>query len=153
MSGLDVDTAELAQHKLSAASLRIREIARSIADFRAGSGDCPNELADVVRGRFAWIKTRIIYPWFVRHAMSPKPFRYTRECISCGKCAAICPLRNITMSEPSGKSTDSSERRRKRPVWGTDCAFCLACYHVCPRHAVMCGDKTGTKGQYMNPQS
>lgn len=153
MSGFDVDTAELAQHKLSAASLRIREIARSIADFRAGSGDCPNELADVVRGRFAWIKTRIIYPWFVRHAMSPKPFRYTRECISCGKCAAICPLRNITMSEPSGKSTDSSERRRKRPVWGTDCAFCLACYHVCPRHAVMYGDKTGTKGQYMNPQS
>ena len=153
MSGFDVDTAELAQHKLSAASLRIREIARSIADFRAGSGDCPNEPDDVVRGRFAWIKTRIIYPWFVRHAMSPKPFRYTRECISCGKCAAICPLRNINMSEPSGKSTDSSERRRKRPVWGTDCAFCLACYHVCPRHAVMYGDKTGTKGQYMNPQS
>lgn len=50
MSGFDVDTAELAQHKLSAASLRIREIARSIADFRAGSGDCPNEPDDVVRG-------------------------------------------------------------------------------------------------------
>ena len=35
-----------------------------------------------------------------------------------------------------------------RPVWGADCAMCLACYHHCPEHAVGYGNATKGKGQY-----
>lgn len=58
------------------------------------------------------------------------------------------PVRNITM-QPA--PADKTGRVRKRPSWGQDCAGCLACYHVCPRHAVMYGKATVGKGQYMNP--
>ena len=38
-----------------------------------------------------------------------------------------------------------------KPVWGTDCTSCLACYHICPQNAVQYGSVTGKKGQYFNP--
>lgn len=145
MKGFDVDPKELAAEKLAAAPERIKAIA---ADLRRHDSSAGERRDDIVRGRFAWIKTKVIYPWFIRNAMSPKPFRYTADCISCGKCAAACPLGNISML-PAGE--DRSGRVRKRPSWGGDCAGCLACYHVCPRHAVMYGKSTVGKGQYMNP--
>lgn len=144
MKGFDVDPKPLEAEKLALAPARIDAIAERLSNYVAGTA-----ADDVVRGSFAWIKTRIIYPWFVRHAMSPKPFRHTSACISCGKCAAICPLKNIAM-HPSPEP-DASGRRRKYPEWGPDCAGCLACYHICPRHAVMYGKATLKKGQYFNP--
>lgn len=144
MKGFNVDPVELAERKLAEAPARIDAVAAGIRAYKPG--DTPAD--DIVRGSFAWIKTRVIYPWFVRNAMSPKPFRYTKDCISCGKCAAACPLGNVTMQ--SG-APDSSGRSRRRPSWGPSCAGCLACYHVCPRHAVMYGKSTVGKGQYMNP--
>lgn len=151
MKGFNVDPEPTVQAKLAAAPERIREIAGKIASYAVSQENVCIITDDLVRGRFAWIKTRIIYPWFVRHAMSPRPFRHTDACISCGKCAAICPLHNITMQPVASDASDSSVRRRKYPQWHSDCAACLACYHVCPRHAVMYGDKTADKGQYMNP--
>lgn len=145
MKGFDVDSKEVEKAKLSAATARIDEISRA---FNDSEGEA---LTDVVRGRFAWIKTRIIYPWFVRHAMSPKPFRFTKGCISCGKCAAACPMRNISM-EIEKNVDDGRQHPRKRPRWSDNCAMCLACYHVCPRHAVMYGKSTLNKGQYVNPK-
>jgi len=140
MKGFDVDPEKIRDAKLAAAPRRVRQIAGVIA--AAGAAERRN---DVVRGHFAWIKTHIIYPWFVRHAMSPEPFRFTDACISCGKCAAACPLDNITMTH------ESDDSPRRRPHWGDRCAGCLACYHVCPRHAVMYGNATIHKGQYRNP--
>lgn len=35
-----------------------------------------------------------------------------------------------------------------RPVWGDNCTQCLACYHICPVHAVEYGKVTAKKGQY-----
>ncbi|MCM1355011.1 MAG: EFR1 family ferrodoxin [Staphylococcus sp.] len=149
MTGFDVDSKTLEAEKLAAAPARISQIASELRDFLPGTPVSD----DLIRGSFAWIKTRIIYPWFVRHAMSPKHFRYTSACISCGKCAAVCPLRNVKMLPDKAADIENSGRQpRKHPKWGADCAFCLACYHVCPRHAVMYGKKTLTKGQYMNPE-
>lgn len=143
MTGFDVDSKQLAESKLAAAGDRIDEIIRRLST--AG-----REVADyVTKGSFAWFKTRIIYPWFVRYAMSPKPFRSSSACISCGKCAAICPTGNIVMSLPADPA--AAPRPRKRPSWGDNCAGCLACYHVCPRHAVEYGKSTLRKGQYLNP--
>ena len=91
-------------------------------------------------GSLPFIKTRIINPLFVRYQMSPKPFHATSECIGCKRCEKSCPVGNITMKE-------------RRPVWGKNCTACLACYHVCPEHAVQYGKKTKGKGHYFNPDS
>ncbi|MCM1137263.1 MAG: EFR1 family ferrodoxin [Duncaniella sp.] len=136
MKGFDIDSPDIVNDKLQKAPQRIAEIAKSIIKGETTT--------DTVKGRFAWIKSRVIYPWFVHNAMSPKAFHHTSDCISCSKCASICPLNNITMV--------STGNQLKTPLWGINCAMCLGCYHICPRHAVEYGDKTKNKGQYINPE-
>lgn len=128
MKGFDVDAPELAEAKIQAAAGRASRIADSI------TRNCRAVTTDVVRGSFAWIKTKVIYPYFVRFEMSPKPFHATDACVGCGVCAAACPMSNITMEA-------------NRPVWGDDCALCLGCYHACPHHAVAYGKVTRDKGR------
>lgn len=128
MRGFDVDSTETAQCKVSAMPAHVAEIAAEL--------DRPG--ADMtIRGRFAWLKTRVVYPWFVRHDMSPRPFHATGSCTGCGTCVRRCPMANITIN-PSDK----------RPRWGAECAFCLGCYHACQAHAVAYGNKTRRKGQW-----
>ncbi len=127
LPGFDVDTPTVTARKLEAMPERVDLIARAIRH--------DSKVEDVVTGRFAWVKTRIIYPLFVRFMMSAKPFRNTAACVGCGKCSQKCPMNNISM-------------RDDRPQWGNNCAGCLACYHSCPQHAVIYGHRTRNKGQY-----
>lgn len=129
--GFDVDSGTVAEHKLQLAPSRIGHVASMIESGFDGD--------DVVRGRFAWIKSRIVYPWFIRHAMSPVPFFSTDACVGCGRCVRQCPMHNVELTAD------------RCPVWGKDCAFCLRCYHTCPHHAVGYGRFTKGKGQYLCP--
>ena len=131
MKGFDVDSKEVESQKISSAKVRIAEIAHKIQDGN-------EQIDDVVRGSFPWIKTTIIYPFFVRFYMNPIGFQYGEKCVSCGKCAKNCPLQNISMT--NGK-----------PEWGSNCAFCLRCYHVCPLHAIDYKNTAACKGQYLFP--
>ncbi len=55
----------------------------------------------------------LFYPLYV-HA---KKFCVTDACISCGKCAAVCPLNNIKLED-------------RKPVWGKNCTHCLSLIHI-----------------------
>ena len=127
MKGFDVDSKELEQQKLANAPSRINEIALKIKSSYASD--------DVVRGSWAWVKTAIIYPYFKKFCMSPRPFHATDKCIGCGKCAKACPLNNIVMNG-------------NHPQWRNNCALCLRCYHICPSQAIAYGKATKGKGQY-----
>ena len=142
MKGFDVDPKDLENKKLAAAPTRVAEVAAKIME----SEESGRQITDVVAGGFAWLKTAVIYPWFVRFAMSPSRFKATDACIGCGKCERTCPLGNITMDN------DSHPGDNRRPCWGKDCAGCLACYHICPTHAVAYGSATRNKGQYFLKQ-
>lgn len=131
MKGFDVDTPEIAQAKLDAAPETVEQVAHQI-DGKQHTGKVWQHY---VRGPWAGIKTSIIYPWFVRYAMSPRPFHSTDTCVGCGLCARSCPTLNITMAD-------------RRPHWGDKCALCLRCYHICPHHAVAYGKATRDKGRY-----
>lgn len=128
MKGFDVDPVQTAETKLTLAEDRIKHIAERILQ----NGD----ETDVVRGKFARVKSSIIRPWFKRFAIGgKKPFRATDACTGCSNCAKTCPTCNITIVG-------------NRPQWGNNCALCLGCYHHCPRKAIEYGNKTVHKGQY-----
>lgn len=128
LPGFDVDPTELEEAKLSAAVGRVKDIASRI--MRDDTDD------SVVRGNFAHLKSDVIKPFFNRFLMSPKGFSVDAKlCIACGKCESLCPAGNIRIDD-SGL-----------PHWGDSCAFCLACYHVCPKHAVSHGRSSRGKGQ------
>lgn len=127
MKGFDVDSTELSRQKLDNAPASIKEIAEDIKS--GGTHDI------LVKGTWPKLKSAIIYPYFKRFCMSPKPFKSNGRCIGCGKCAASCPMENITMENG-------------QPVWHGRCALCLRCYHICPGDAVEYGNATKDKGQY-----
>lgn len=130
LPGFDVDSAELAKSKLDAAPEAIDRIAHAIK--------CRSNVDHVVKGSFAWLKTKVVYPLFMRFLCSPKPFKATDACIGCGACSRSCPMGNVTMIN-------------SRPEWSTRCTMCLSCYHHCPTHAVAYGKATCSKGQYTAP--
>ena len=131
LPGFDVDSKELEQKKLADAVQTMDEINRQITERR--------NLSQCNEGGFAWLKSKVINPWFER-GITAKPFHATESCIGCGLCEKSCPVENITIVN-------------KRPVWKENCTSCLACYHVCPRRAVQYGKRTKKKGQYFNPNS
>ncbi|MDE7408274.1 MAG: EFR1 family ferrodoxin [Muribaculaceae bacterium] len=131
LPGFDVDSDSVRKHKLAEAPARIRTIASLIA---AGSTDI-----SMTRGSFPGLKSRIIYPWFIRHLMSPDGFHCSDSCTGCGRCMRRCPMANITLNAD------------RHPVWDKNCAFCLACYHICPEHAIAYRTATARKGQYICP--
>lgn len=131
--GFDIDTEEVEADKLSRCCKRIDHIVSCIKSGTPGD--------DVVTGGMKWIKSRMIYPLFIRRMMSPRPFHYLdNQCIGCGLCVKACPMDNVTLDE------------NHRPQWGDNCAMCLACYHACPKHAVAYGRLTDKKGQYRLPE-
>ncbi len=148
MKGFNVDPAAVEERKIKDAGPRLDEIAAvlrpiSVINEEASklkpSASLPfdaKKTKGVKRGHFAWFKSKIIYPWFVRNKMSPAAFHATEDCNGCGLCSHNCPLGNITFI---GHST---------PHWSKNCALCLRCYHICPNHAVAYGKKTENKGQY-----
>ena len=77
----------------------------------------------------------IFYPVFV-HA---KKFYAADSCISCGKCADVCPLGNIHMDDG-------------RPVWGEDCTHCMACICRCPKEAIEYGRHSMGLPRYICPK-
>ena len=61
--------------------------------------------------------------------------RPTGGCDGCGKCAELCPVKNVTLQ--NGK-----------PQWGANCTRCTACINGCPHGAIEYKNKTQGKERY-----
>lgn len=66
-----------------------------------------------------------------------RDFCANKDCIKCGKCVSICPVKNIVLED--GKIT-----------FGDKCIACLGCYHRCPKKAIEFKNKH-KKYRYVNP--
>lgn len=130
LPGFDVDTKELETDKLRHAAKRTEDIAERI---KGGEWE-----RDITVGPMPTLKTNLVFPLFERWGIFPSKWNSTDSCVSCGKCVASCPVDNIRLDEG-------------RPRWGKNCLSCVACYHVCPHHAVEYGSITKNKGQYFYP--
>lgn len=68
--------------------------------------------------------------------MTAKGFKVEKEkCIKCGKCAQVCPVKNILLSP--------------YPCWGKRCEMCQACLHHCPTQAIQYGHFSKGKKRYI----
>ena len=117
------------RERITAASGRIPQSARIIRE------------GGILKDRHVWLFEKIItYPFnpvYCRLKQPVKPFRVNDKCISCQKCARLCPLNIISME--NGK-----------PVWtGKSCAHCMSCIQNCPVEAIDYGDITQTKKRYL----
>jgi ferredoxin len=131
LPGFDVDSDEKAMRKIVVANERIRQIVLDIKNNRKG-------YYDTLPGRFKWVKSCVVRPFFNKYLISPEPFKVNSDCSVCGKCVSVCPFDNICISEQT-----------KRPKWNDKCVLCMRCYHSCPNHAIHWGCFTKNKGQYL----
>lgn len=130
LPGFDVDPQLLRDEKLHAAPARIEQVGHTIAEGHV--------TVDVVPGRWAWAKSHIVRPWFLRHMMTDAKFRVDDQlCTHCGKCARVCPLHNVAPGDAD-----------RLPHWHGQCATCLACLHHCPAGAINWGKASEGKGRY-----
>lgn len=70
---------------------------------------------------------------------APNKYSSTSECIGCGVCEKVCPVNNIKVVE-------------KRPQWENKCANCLACFHWCPKKAVVINKFLKKRNRYHHPE-
>lgn len=133
LPGFDVDTAEVAAAKLTAAPERLWQISGTIGERRTG-------VMDVHEGSWPALRTRLVFPLFRKWGVNPGRWQVSQACVSCGRCARVCPVGNIVM-----KGTPA------HPVWGKHCQSCCACFHICPARAIDYGTFTRGKGQYYHP--
>lgn len=126
MIGMSVDKPEVANEKIAKAKEKLPTVIEMIKDKKAFS--------NMIKGGLPRFKSNVIGKSFWKWA-SDKPFFADDRCISCGLCAKVCPMQNITMENG-------------HPHWNGNCNTCDACYHHCPQHAIQYGKKTRGKGQY-----
>ncbi|MDR2672147.1 MAG: EFR1 family ferrodoxin [Coriobacteriales bacterium] len=102
-------------------------------------------------------------------ANKDRNFAVNDACVSCGRCAQVCPVNNIVSKGDNGHVDDGHTDRGcvdnghvgkghpnsgspVRPRWQHHCEQCLACLHWCPQRAINYGTKTAERGRYTNPE-
>ena len=116
---------------VQAASTALQPLATAVA--------ARQPFADPGMKKWEYISTQMILSMYYKGFISAKKFRVEDGCIGCGKCASVCPLGNITMSE-------------KLPVWGKNCTHCMACINFCPKNVIQYGNRTAGKIRYRGPE-
>lgn len=81
------------------------------------------------------LKSGLVNSLFYLAFLKAKGFYSTDKCISCGKCAELCPLNNINIVDG-------------RPKWGANCTHCMACICGCPVEAIEYKNKTKGRNRY-----
>lgn len=131
LPGFNTDDAATEARKDAAFSNRMAHIARSIRQH------APAAASEELRGAWAWTKTYVLRPLFERCLMNDRHFRTdAARCTHCGRCARLCPVRNISLASADGL-----------PTWQGHCTQCLACLHGCPTRAIDYGPFTHSKGR------
>ena len=122
---------EEAARIIAAAEPKIDQAAEAIA---AGK-PLPQRTASLVGRLCSGIVNDVFYPVFV----SAKKFRVAEDCVGCGRCAVVCPMKNVVIKDG-------------RPVWGDSCTHCMACICRCPQEAIEYGSHSKGLPRYVCPK-
>ena len=119
-------------------ALAIVAAARPVLEQGAGYIRRGTDFPDQKAGTVDKLKSGPVNTLFYRFSVRTKPFHVAGSCVSCGKCAAACPLGNIRMEQGL-------------PVWGNRCTHCMACICGCPAGAIEYGKVSRGKPRYQCP--
>lgn len=114
---------EKAQAIIEKATPTIERIAEKIKN---------QEKAKIITGFEKSIYNDLFYKFYVK----AEKFYSTDACVGCEKCASVCVMNNITLSQ------------KHRPEWKDGCTHCMACISVCPQRAIEYGKVTKNKRRY-----
>lgn len=130
---MDVDRGDVEQLKIEKArKTTIPHIASVIRSKARG-------VYEVHEGACAYLKSKVFGGFFHHVLITDRTFSVNRmACVGCGMCEKVCQVENIQMGSD------------KKPIWKhtSRCMTCMACYHICPRHAISFNGMTKKKGQY-----
>ena len=126
----DTPTPKEAKGIIDSAEPSIIDAAKYIAENKP----FPAQKITVIDRISSGIVNDTFYPIFVHS----KKFFAKDNCVSCGKCADVCPLENIKLKD--GK-----------PVWGKNCTHCMACICRCPKEAIEYGKHSKNLPRYVFP--
>lgn len=118
---------EEAEAQLRQAETLLEQAARRMEEGRV--------LPRVRHGLPGALQTGLVNPLFYRFIMSDRKFRAGEDCVGCGRCAELCPLSNISLTEG-------------RPRWGGSCTHCMACICACPVSAIEYGRASVGRRRY-----
>jgi ferredoxin/flavodoxin len=68
-----------------------------------------------------------------------KDFTVNNNCINCGICEKVCPVKNIEIVD-------------KKPQYKHHCEQCVACIQFCPQKAINYSNVTQNRRRYTNPE-
>jgi len=128
----DVDNQAMERTKLENARVRCAKLAKDIEDRLVGLNSLPPKAIDP----FLLYVVHPLFCWYAKGAY--RNFFAEQACTGCGICAKVCPQKNISIEHG-------------HPVWGRECASCMACIHWCPAQAIQYGKRTRQFGRYHNP--
>lgn len=133
LPGFKLDTPETAIEKINRAKNKIEILSKKILH--------KEYFGEVNRGSLPRIKSNVLRPLFYTLFVNDKGFDINSDlCIHCGKCARVCPVKNIYYNS------------NEVPQFLHHCTGCLACYHHCPKNAIQRKFTKGKK-QYLPPQN
>lgn len=121
---------EEAKEIIERALPQISELAKQIGEGEPLQEKAPGFADSLLSG---FVNT-MFYPV----AIHAKKFTADERCVSCGKCAKVCPLNNVKLKD--GK-----------PQWGDVCTHCMACITSCPKEAIEYGKKSVGQPRYRCP--
>ena len=119
--------------ELKAAESVIAKFAEEVAEAKADVASVKEAMLWKLFGTSAsW--------WYLKNRLKFEEMTVdATKCVSCGICAEVCQMENITMVD--GK-----------PNFGKNCASCLGCFHWCPESAISAGKLTlDNNKRYVNP--
>ncbi len=134
---MDVDKEEKERAKIVGAE---EKLDRFLVTVKNCDGSLLEEqYRNLTRGPLPSFFSGPVGAFFERYLIKDRPFKVDEAlCVGCGKCAKVCPVRNISC------------KNGKAPEWlhNGKCLTCFACYHHCHKKAIAYGGRTKTKGQY-----
>lgn len=135
---MDTDPKDVEREKLERARTAVERLAGAVRRRERGE--------HLVKGSVPWLLTHVIGEYFNRRMVGDGKLGVdAAKCIHCGKCREACPVGNVAAAANTAAGFLPEWRRNG------SCTGCLACYHVCPRHAVSYGKITRGRGQYIHP--